>query len=80
MAKFTKIGDKTKILEAKQERASWEVLINNIANMSEDELNTWFNNHFSGLSTDIRTGMELIVKALWANAKVTKKIWQQINI
>jgi len=42
-------------------------------------LANWFSDHFSGLSQDIRAGLELMVKALWANAKIIKKLWQKIN-
>ena len=75
MAKIRKIGNKTEIVKAKQERTEWEKLIDTIADKSEDELTAWFKKHFSGLSKDSRTGLELIVKALWANAKVTGKLW-----
>jgi hypothetical protein len=74
------VGNKEEIVEEKQDRIEWEIFIGTIADKSEDELSTWFSNHFSGLSQDIRIGLELIVKALWANAKVTKKLWQKIDI
>jgi hypothetical protein len=75
MAKIRKIGNKTEIVKEKKERTEWEKLIDTIADKSEDELTAWFKKHFSGLSKDIRTGLELIVRALWANAKVTGKLW-----
>lgn len=80
MAVVRKIGNIDEILKEKQDRTEFEILINNITDLSEDELTNWFNNHFSGLSQDIRTGLELIVKAVWANAKVTKKLCKKINI
>jgi hypothetical protein len=80
MAKIRKVGNKAEILKAKKERTEWEKLIDNIADKSEEELATWFNAHFSGLSTDIRQGLELIVKAVWANAKVTKKSCKKTSI
>lgn len=79
MAEIRKIGNKVEILNARQERTNWETLIDDIAEKNEDELATWFNNHFSGLSADIRSGMELIVKTIWANAKLTRKICQKIK-
>ena len=80
MAVVKTIGNKDEILKEKQDRTEWEILINTIADKSEDELATWFFNHFSGLSQDIRAGLEMVVKALWANVKVTKKLWQKINM
>ncbi len=79
MAVVRTVGNKEEILEEKQDITEWEILINTIANKSEDELTTWFSNHFSGLSQDISTGLELIVRALWANAKLTRKICQKIK-
>jgi hypothetical protein len=75
MAKIRKIGNKTEIIKAKKERIGWEQLVNTIAEKSEDELAAWFKKHFSGLSKTNRTGLELLVRAVWANAKVTRKLW-----
>lgn len=75
MAKIKKIGNKTEIIKAKKERTDWETFLNNIADRSEDELTDWFKKHFSGLSKNNRTGLELLVRAVWANAKVTRKLW-----
>jgi hypothetical protein len=80
MIQIKQIGDRDQILGAIQDRDIWEALIGSIANMTENELTAWFNNHFSGLSANIRTGLETIVKALWANAKVTKRLGNKINI
>jgi hypothetical protein len=66
-------GNKEYILKKRQELTDWEILINTIAAKSKDELEVWFNSHFSGLSTDNRTGLELIVKALWAMTKILNK-------
>ncbi len=76
MAKIRKIGDKTEILKRKLELTDQEKFIKSIADQNEKQLDKWFDQHFSSVSDDVREGLEVIVKALWANAKVTRKIWR----
>jgi hypothetical protein len=77
MAKIRKIGNKTEILKRKKELSDQEKCIKSIADLDEKQLDKWFDQHFSGVSDDVREGLEVIVKALWANAKVTRKMWQR---
>ena len=77
MATRRVIGNREEILNQRQELTQWENHINTIADKTEAELMVWFNEHFSGLTGSVRTGLEAIVRVVWANAKVTKKLWQR---
>lgn len=71
MSKKTVIGNRQDILKTKQERDDLESLIKTIADKSLNELEVWFNDHFSGIETNSRTGLELVIKVLWA---ITQRI------
>ena len=75
MAKIKQIGNKTEILKKKIDRSKKEKFLDDMANMEEDQLNEWFDKHFSGFPGDTRSGFELIIRTLWANARVTREMW-----
>jgi hypothetical protein len=78
MAKIKRIGDKKAILKKKKELTDQESFINSIADNSEKQLDKWFKDHFSTLPEEVKEGLEVIIKAVWANAKVTKNMKQSI--
>ncbi|MCP5046720.1 MAG: hypothetical protein GY940_06085 [bacterium] len=73
MAKIKRIGDKKEILKRRQEAKDHEMCIDTIAGQSEKQLEKWFKKHFSVLPKEAREGLDVIVKALWANTKVKQK-------
>lgn len=74
MAKIKTIGDKKEILKRRNEKVDWEKSITSISDMTDTQLTDWFEKHFSGLPDETRPGMEELVRAVWANAKLTKKL------
>ncbi len=46
-----------------------------MADRDEKELTEWVKKHFSNLSEEAFQGIEVLVRALWANTQVTKKLW-----
>ena len=75
MAKMKTIGDKKEILKKRNEKEDWGKSITSISDMTDKQLADWFEKHFSGLPGETRPGMEELVRAVWANAKLTKKLY-----
>lgn len=75
MAKLKTIGDKKEILEQKEERARMETEFDRFAGLKEKDLGKWVDDYFSELPEHAREGLEIVIQGLWANSKVTKKLW-----
>jgi hypothetical protein len=69
------IGNKQDIMSQNECKA----LINTIADKSLEDLQNWFDQHFSQLSQDEQDGLWLLVKTVWAISKVLKKIWHVVK-
>lgn len=74
MVNLQTIGDKNAILLKKMEQTDIASHMKHFAQMKESRLGEWVDEYFSGLPEDVREGLEIIVKALWANAKVLQKL------
>lgn len=80
MVKRETIGNKEEIQAEKQDWNECKALINNLAEKSLADLQSWYNQHFSQLSQDEQGGLWLLVRVIWAIAKVLKKIWNIIKL
>jgi hypothetical protein len=74
MAKIRTIGNKEEILKKKNERSEWEKCIYPIGDMTDKELIVWLEKHFSGLTEETRSGMEVLVRSVWVNAKLLRNL------
>lgn len=79
MIKRITIGNKPEIITHNQEMKECKSLINTIADMNLNDLQDWFNQHFSQLNQNEQDGLWMLVKTVWAIAKVLKKIWNIVN-
>lgn len=74
MAKVRKIGDKKEILKRQKEESDVKALIGGMADKSEEEVLKWFRAQFKELPKQVRDGLETVIKTLWANAKILRKL------
>lgn len=75
MAKIKQVGNKEEIVKKKNEHTQWEIILSTLADLDENQLNKWFKKNFPGVPDDMRPGLETIVKVLWANTRISQKIW-----
>jgi len=73
--RLTQVGNKQEILDRLEEVGYLESKLNQVATMSPGQIQTWFDSHFSSLPEGVREGLQTIVEVIYANARVTKRLW-----
>jgi len=69
MIKRFVVGDETSINKEVNEKKVCLQLITTAASMNEDDLKSYFDNHFSSLPDKVKEGIEMMLKLSWANSK-----------
>ncbi len=74
MAKIKQFCDKQELLKRKKEHEDMRTFIHTMADLTPKQLDQWFASQFKELPKQARDGLETVVKALWANAKMLNQL------
>lgn len=73
--KRTKIGNKANIVKEIELLTEYEKQLNKVASLAPGQLRPWFDSHFASLPEGVREGLFTITEVVYAQAKVTKRLW-----